>query len=156
MQESTRKDIERVFGILKAKWGILIRPLSPMSVDKIKKLVSTCTMLNNMILKNDGNVISSVLHTRNSGATTSGWRCTYEVEWSRYTSATSIWCYAKILTTGIQPRTRTKSKWVFYLNYVIFFNCWINVYFLFILCYFFLFINSNVLFIMFYIFYYYF
>jgi len=60
VQESARKDVERGFGILKAKWGILKRPLRAMSIDKIRKLVYTCMILHNMILKDDGNAISPV------------------------------------------------------------------------------------------------
>ncbi|KAK1407238.1 hypothetical protein QVD17_38852 [Tagetes erecta] len=60
VQESARKDVERGFGILKSKWGILKRPLRAMSIDKIRKLVYTCMILHNMILKDDGNAISPV------------------------------------------------------------------------------------------------
>jgi hypothetical protein len=60
LQESARKDVERAFGRLKGKWFILSRPLRPMSVQKIRKIVYTCIILNNMILKDDGMAISPV------------------------------------------------------------------------------------------------
>lgn len=60
LQESARKDVERAFGRLKAKWIILRIPLRAMSVEKIRKIVHTCVILHNMILKDDGVTISPV------------------------------------------------------------------------------------------------
>ena len=45
LQESARKDVERAFGRLKAKWMILSRPLRAMSVEKIRHIVNTCIIL---------------------------------------------------------------------------------------------------------------
>ena len=60
LQESARKDIERAFGRLKAKWFILQRPLRAMTVAKIRQIVYTCIILGNMILKDEGVAISPV------------------------------------------------------------------------------------------------
>jgi hypothetical protein len=55
-----RKDAERVFGVLKGRWGILNRPLRPHTIDRIGKLVYACVMLHNMILHEAGTTISPV------------------------------------------------------------------------------------------------
>jgi hypothetical protein len=60
LQESARKDIERAFGVLKGKWKILERHLRPTTVDKIGKIVYTCCILHNMIIKHEGRAISPV------------------------------------------------------------------------------------------------
>nr|XP_043615687.1 uncharacterized protein LOC122587571 [Erigeron canadensis] len=59
VQESARKDVERAFGVLKGKWG-MIRPMRAMRVDKITNIVHMCIILYNMILKDDGRAISPV------------------------------------------------------------------------------------------------
>ncbi|XP_035842047.1 uncharacterized protein LOC110923792 [Helianthus annuus] len=40
--EAARKDVERAFGVLKAKWGVLSRPMRARSVKKIRNVVYTC------------------------------------------------------------------------------------------------------------------
>nr|XP_043629858.1 uncharacterized protein LOC122601154 [Erigeron canadensis] len=52
-QEATRKDIERVFSVLKGKWKILDHPLRFFDLDKIGKVVEACIILHNMIIKDD-------------------------------------------------------------------------------------------------------
>lgn len=60
LQESARKDVERAFGVLKGKWGILSRPLRQMTVARIRNLVYTCVILHNMIIHDAGTAISPV------------------------------------------------------------------------------------------------
>nr|XP_043609552.1 uncharacterized protein LOC122581392 [Erigeron canadensis] len=60
LQEGARKDVERAFGVLKAKWNILRRPLRPMIKDKIGQYVYTACILHNMVIKGDGRAISPV------------------------------------------------------------------------------------------------
>ncbi|KAJ0534693.1 putative harbinger transposase-derived protein [Helianthus annuus] len=57
---AARKDVERAFGVLKAKWGVLNRPMRAMSVKKIRSVVYACIIMHNMILKDDGNAIAPV------------------------------------------------------------------------------------------------
>ena len=52
--------MERAFGVLKGKWGILRRPMRAMTVEKIKSVAYTCMILHNMILKDDGNAFCPV------------------------------------------------------------------------------------------------
>nr|XP_043626069.1 uncharacterized protein LOC122597555 [Erigeron canadensis] len=60
LQESARKDVERAFGVLKQKWGILCRPFRQRSVKAIRNLVYTCVIMHNMIIQDDGRAISPV------------------------------------------------------------------------------------------------
>nr|XP_043613407.1 uncharacterized protein LOC122585343 [Erigeron canadensis] len=59
-QESARKDVERAFGVLKGKWGILSQSMRAMTVDKITNIMHACISLHNMIIKYDGRAISPV------------------------------------------------------------------------------------------------
>jgi hypothetical protein len=60
LQESARKDVERAFGVLKGKWKILERPLRFSVKETIGRVVETCCILHNMIIKDDGRAISPV------------------------------------------------------------------------------------------------
>ncbi|KAJ0577945.1 putative harbinger transposase-derived protein [Helianthus annuus] len=59
-QEAARKDVDRPFGILKGKWGILNQSLRAMTVDKNRSVVYECKILHNINMKDDGNAISPV------------------------------------------------------------------------------------------------
>ncbi|XP_071703928.1 uncharacterized protein [Rutidosis leptorrhynchoides] len=48
-QESARKDIERAFGILQSRWTIVQHPKRPYYIRKIRRIMLTCVILNNMI-----------------------------------------------------------------------------------------------------------
>ena len=50
-QESARKDIERAFGVLQGRWGILQQPACTYEIVKIRRIMYTCIILHNMILK---------------------------------------------------------------------------------------------------------
>ncbi|XP_076923103.1 uncharacterized protein LOC143585098 [Bidens hawaiensis] len=56
-QESARKDIERVFGVLKKRWAKLANPLRFWTREKITEVVITCIILHNMILEDEGQAI---------------------------------------------------------------------------------------------------
>ncbi|GJV84868.1 ALP1-like protein [Tanacetum coccineum] len=50
-QESTRKDVERAFGVLKMKWAILANPTRAFKKERIINMTYTCIILHNMIRK---------------------------------------------------------------------------------------------------------
>nr|GEV01128.1 hypothetical protein [Tanacetum cinerariifolium] len=50
-QDSTRKDVERAFGILKKKWAILANPTRALKKERIVNMRYTCIILHNMIRK---------------------------------------------------------------------------------------------------------
>ncbi|XP_076935985.1 uncharacterized protein LOC143602899 [Bidens hawaiensis] len=56
-QESTRKDIERAFGVLKKRWAMLANPIRFWTREKITEVVITCIILHNMILEDEGKAI---------------------------------------------------------------------------------------------------
>jgi hypothetical protein len=56
-QESARKDIERAFGVLKARWAIVNNPTRAWRPQKIRTIMYACVILHNMILKDEGNAI---------------------------------------------------------------------------------------------------
>jgi len=47
-QESVRKDIERTFGVLQAKWQCLARPSHTISLEQIGMRMASCIILHNM------------------------------------------------------------------------------------------------------------
>ncbi|GKB28332.1 ribonuclease H-like domain-containing protein [Tanacetum coccineum] len=56
-REATRKDVERVFGVLKKKWAIIKTPAQPMSLEKISDMMYACIILHNYKRQGDGNVL---------------------------------------------------------------------------------------------------
>lgn len=63
LQESLRickNDVERTFGLLKAKWGIIHRSTRAHKCDKIKNEMYVCCILHNMNLKDKGKTFSPV------------------------------------------------------------------------------------------------
>ncbi|GKE15739.1 ALP1-like protein, partial [Tanacetum coccineum] len=57
-QESTRKDVEREFGVLKKKWAILANLTRALRKDRIVSMMYTCIILHNMIRKYKNYAIS--------------------------------------------------------------------------------------------------
>ena len=49
--ESVRKDVERAFGVLVQRFGILKRPIRNWYLDDIKNIVSSCIILHNMTIE---------------------------------------------------------------------------------------------------------
>jgi hypothetical protein len=47
-QEACRKDIERAFGVLQAKFQVIARPIHLMKLQRIANKVATCMILHNM------------------------------------------------------------------------------------------------------------
>ncbi|XP_022014552.1 uncharacterized protein LOC110914045 [Helianthus annuus] len=53
-QEPTRKDVERVFGVLKKRWSIIAQPSRILEKRKMRNVMYTCIILHNMILEDSG------------------------------------------------------------------------------------------------------
>ncbi|KAL4566361.1 hypothetical protein LXL04_030475 [Taraxacum kok-saghyz] len=56
-QERARKDIERAFGALKKRWGILQRGARSTNRDKVARIMYACCILHNMILEDEGKAV---------------------------------------------------------------------------------------------------
>ena len=58
-QESARKDVERAFGVLKAKWHIVKYAARPYHLDNLKSIMYACIIMHNMVIEEQGRQISS-------------------------------------------------------------------------------------------------
>ncbi|CAN0919802.1 hypothetical protein LINGRAHAP2_LOCUS31665 [Linum grandiflorum] len=52
-QEGYRKDVERAFGILQARWAIVRNPARSWDVPSLKNIMLTCIILHNMIIEDE-------------------------------------------------------------------------------------------------------
>ncbi|GJZ70120.1 ALP1-like protein isoform X1 [Tanacetum coccineum] len=50
-QEGARKDVERAFGVLQRRWGIIQQPTRAYHVNTLRRVIYSCIILHNMILK---------------------------------------------------------------------------------------------------------
>jgi hypothetical protein len=57
LQEAVRKDVERLFGVLKIKWGILNMPTKLWAKEDINLIVQCCAILHNLIIRRGGGYI---------------------------------------------------------------------------------------------------
>ena len=53
MQEAARKDIERCFGVLQIKWGIIQQSNRQWKLTVVKDIMMACIILYNMINENE-------------------------------------------------------------------------------------------------------
>ncbi|KAL5701751.1 hypothetical protein ACHQM5_027060 [Ranunculus cassubicifolius] len=53
MQESCRKDVERAFGVLQARWGIIRGAARLWNEDDLHNVINTCIILHNMIVEEE-------------------------------------------------------------------------------------------------------
>ena len=58
MQESVRKDVERAFGVLQSRWGIVRNPALSWDEGKLWEMMTACVIMHNMIVEDecDGNL----------------------------------------------------------------------------------------------------
>ncbi|GJU89510.1 ALP1-like protein isoform X1 [Tanacetum coccineum] len=59
-QESARKDVERAFGVLQGRWHIIAQPARAWTINKLRRIMYTCIILHNMILKNQKFALSDI------------------------------------------------------------------------------------------------
>nr|XP_043633756.1 protein ALP1-like [Erigeron canadensis] len=55
-QESTRKDIERAFGVLKKRWKVISNPARYWDKEKMQSVIYACIIIHNMILQDKDKV----------------------------------------------------------------------------------------------------
>ena len=58
-QESTRKDVERAFGVLQARFAVLRYPALTWDENMLQKIMTTCIILHNMIVEDERHLYAS-------------------------------------------------------------------------------------------------
>ncbi|GJR51509.1 zinc finger, CCHC-type containing protein [Tanacetum coccineum] len=53
VQESSRKDFERAFGVLQGRWGIIRQAARAYEINALKRIMYCCIILHNMILEDE-------------------------------------------------------------------------------------------------------
>ncbi|XP_021993609.1 uncharacterized protein LOC110890320 [Helianthus annuus] len=53
-QESARKDVERLFSVIKIKWVIIQQPAHAFEQKKLRSIMYACLILHNLIIEDDG------------------------------------------------------------------------------------------------------
>ncbi|XP_057811558.1 uncharacterized protein LOC131025788 [Salvia miltiorrhiza] len=53
-QEAARKDVERAFGVLQARWAVFRNPARSYFKEDLRNIMLTCIILHNMIIKDEG------------------------------------------------------------------------------------------------------
>ncbi|KAL9229942.1 hypothetical protein vseg_005354 [Gypsophila vaccaria] len=67
MQEATRKDVERAFGVLQARWGIVRNAARFWDRANLKEIMYACIILHNMIVENEGDQIANFVPDTDEG-----------------------------------------------------------------------------------------
>ena len=50
-QEGARKDVERAFGVLKAKWHIVEHAARPLDLETLRYIMYACIIMHNMVVE---------------------------------------------------------------------------------------------------------
>ncbi|XP_057779674.1 uncharacterized protein LOC130998259 [Salvia miltiorrhiza] len=53
-QEAVRKDVERAFGVLQARWAVVRNPAQSYFKEDLRNIMLTCIILHNMIIEDEG------------------------------------------------------------------------------------------------------
>jgi hypothetical protein len=53
IQESIRKDVERAFGVLQARFAMVRQPARMFKLPELKEIMTACIILHNMIVEDE-------------------------------------------------------------------------------------------------------
>ncbi|KAL7611013.1 hypothetical protein Lser_V15G11632 [Lactuca serriola] len=62
-QERARKDVERAFGVLKAKWHIVEHTARPLDLETLRYIMYACIIMHNMVVEDKGRNIAHYMPT---------------------------------------------------------------------------------------------
>ena len=62
-QEGARKDVERAFGVLKAKWHIVEHAARPLDLETLRYIMYACIIMHNMVVEDKGRNIAHYIPT---------------------------------------------------------------------------------------------
>lgn len=60
-QEGARKDVERAFGVLKAKWHIVKNAARPYELENLRSIMYACIIMHNMVVEEKGRNIATYI-----------------------------------------------------------------------------------------------
>jgi hypothetical protein len=60
MQKSCRKDIERAFGVLQARWAVLRGPAYGWDRNRLTEIITACIIMHNMIVEDEGSFAANI------------------------------------------------------------------------------------------------
>ncbi|XP_023732506.1 uncharacterized protein LOC111880315 [Lactuca sativa] len=63
-QEGSRKDVERAFGVLKAKWHIVEHAARPSDLETLRYIMYACIIIHNMVVEDKGRNIAHYIPTK--------------------------------------------------------------------------------------------
>lgn len=68
-QEGARKDVERAFGVLQARWSLLRQPARLYDRGDIHNIMTTCIILHNMIIEDEKDEAANILDLNEEAGT---------------------------------------------------------------------------------------
>jgi hypothetical protein len=66
IQESYRKDIERTFGVLQARWAVLHGPAYGWDRNRLTEIIIACIIMHNMIVEDKGDFVANTNFRKSS------------------------------------------------------------------------------------------
>ena len=73
-QESARKDVERCFGVMQARWSIITQPCRLWNTSDIADVMYACIIMHNMIIEDESGTDLEILTPEAASSSSSGMR----------------------------------------------------------------------------------
>ena len=66
-QEAARKDVERTFGVLRARFAVVRGPAKQWDLETLWDVMTCCVIMHNMIVEDEGDDVAAALKFKNMG-----------------------------------------------------------------------------------------